>query len=85
MLRETRIEKGCFAGCITFILAGALIFGTGGIFLGLKYAEKYNSPAGVMGFFGFLFGIIAGGILGGVIALIWERIKTKKEIKEEEF
>lgn len=85
MLKETRVEKGCFAGCLTFILVGALIFGIGGIFLGLKYAEQYGSPAGVMGFFGFLFGAIVGGILGGIVSLIWERITTKKEIKEEEF
>ncbi|MDQ7823000.1 MAG: hypothetical protein RDV48_09425 [Candidatus Eremiobacteraeota bacterium] len=82
MLKETAEEKGCFSGCLTFLIVGGFL----GLIVGMIALKKmlpFDSV--VSGALGGMIGLIIGACAGGVVGLIWGRFTTKKRQKEEDF
>lgn len=85
MLQESTEEKGCFTGCLPYILSGVSIGGLIGYFSFAKVCTQYDMPGSVGQIVGVILGACFGLIVGGTIGVIVGRILTFIRKKDEDF
>ena len=85
MLTENVEEKGCFSGCLPFLIIGAILgaFFVTKYFDGLSLQYHLQGPMGKVT--GIMLGSIVGLIAGGIIGIIVGRIMTFVKKKNEDF
>lgn len=85
MLAETVDEKGCFSGCLPFLIVGFII----GVICGALFFDAICAQYGMTGPLGKIagacLGAIAGLFVGGVAGFTFGRIFTAIKKKEDDF
>ena len=85
MFAETVDEKGCFSGCLPFLIIGLIVGVTCGMlfFDGICAQYGMTGPMGKMA--GGCLGAIAGLFVGGIVGFVFGRIFTAIKKKEDDF